>query len=247
MKILILERLNEVEHVLATFVRERFPQAEIVFIGNVDRKEPEEIIAAILEADILCAQSIFDDTTAFEGVIKLYTALKIQKPVYLIHTTQNLLHALNFRIKEASSQALAKLLEGGLEVYNVYYHLFDNPKNDPTAFFSCPDIVKFDVIKLYYNKKTDVIWDEHLHFIPHSTHTFFKKKAYFLEREPFDISPKDLTLLKEILSEVYVDLEEKSEDLEHSRFFDETERNEIKATNKKRLALLDKLKVHPYK
>lgn len=248
MKILVLERINQIEPVLAAFIHQKFPNAEVIMLGGIDKKNESEIISSILDADIICAQSIFNNTTAFEGIASLFKALNIVKPVYIIHTLQTLLYSLNFKINKTAKNSIAELLDSGLELYNVYFKEFENPDNDKNAYFNKPNIVKFDVVKMYYNKNKGLIWDEHLNFISNTNSDYFKKRAYFCEHEPIILSNDQINLLREMLSEVYVSINEDNENLQGPNLY--LTPNEVKEfiiENEQRIALLEHLKIKPYK
>jgi len=250
-KILIMERVSEIEQVLATYLNQTFKGCKIELLDSLDTQSKETIVAKIMQADIIAAQSIFDDTTSFEKIVHLFEALKIKKPVYIIHSLGNLLEAVNFRISIEAHKALCRLLHAGQQVYNVYYKSFENPDNNKQAMFKLPPIIKFDTIKIYYNEAERIIWDERPKFIANSQKTFYRYTPYYLEQPPKfeNLTGKDVSLLMKMLSEVYVTLEENKEDLEYGRGwkFDKEETAALIKDKTKRLALLDKMKVEPYK
>lgn len=63
MKILVLERIGQMERVLAEYISQHFPDADVNFVPNFESVPVEQIITHVKECDIICVQSIFDDTT----------------------------------------------------------------------------------------------------------------------------------------------------------------------------------------
>jgi hypothetical protein len=219
MKVLVLERVSQIEETLAGFIRKQFPNAELVFIGNVEKEKPETIMTAMQKCDVIAAQSIFDDTTAFESMVFLYQSLKINKPVYLIDGLQNLSYNLNFRISKSARYILIDLLKNGLELYDVYYKILNLSSNDKESYFKKLEH-RYDVVKMWYNEKESLIWDERPFYITERAggKEHFKTEK-LVKGNIFDkLSKKEMEVFNELLLEDAQRIEEQIEDLETDRY-----------------------------
>lgn len=219
MKVLVLERVDHIEEVLAAFIRKQFPDADINFIGNVDTVKPETVMTAMQTCDVIAAQSIFDDTTAFESMMFLYDALKINKPVYLIDGLQNLAININFKISRIANEVLIKLVKNGLELYNVYYDVFDLNNKDSDRLFKKLEY-RFDAVKMWYNDKENLIWDERPFFISkRASNIEYFKPVVEAKKSVFDtLNKSEMKAFKELLTEDAQRVEEQIEDLESGRY-----------------------------
>ncbi len=263
-KILIMERLEEVEEVLADYIHQNFHDSEVTLLTHIDRLPQAEIIEAIKACDIILAQSIFD--TVYDGIdgiqsflnmIKLFYAVpELRKPAYIIHTTNKLLYTLNYQLPVAEEKMLREILMNGYELYNVHYGEFAGDTK-PGSFFKAKTIKIFDTIKMWYDEKNRMIWDEHQHFIPLTTKNFFKLQPIYMESVPkpekkhkySHLTGTDVKILEEMLSEVYQIMEENIDDLKNKRGWvpDEEEKNSLLSEKKARLEVLDKMGVESFR
>lgn len=251
MKILVLERIGQMERVLAEYISQRFPDADVNFVPNFESVPVEQIITHVKECDIICVQSIFDDTTGFEKMVQLFWSdEKLRKPTYIIHSTQRLLEALNTRITKSSCASISLMLKYGMEVYNIYYKEYGNPADDNQIFryFTSPNIVYFDTVKLWWDEANHMIWDERPYYVASSTHTYFKPatapKAKAEKKTIVDVlTPKEIRILQALLLEMHSFTTQNKEDLEEGRTHG-MEADEIKtllAEKKEWLRVIEKM------
>lgn len=178
MKVLILERASVIEDASIQFIKEHFPDAQLEILKNIELVDTKELLHCIQECDVIVAQSIFDDTKFFESMVPLYQVLEKKPPVYLIHSLNRLLQAIQ-DLPTPTIIEIGSMINQGLEVYNVYFEEFENPENNQNSeffknsYFRKPNIFVFDVVKLWQHP-TGMIWDERPMYIQISKKTYFK-------------------------------------------------------------------------
>lgn len=247
MKILVLERIGQMERVLAEYISQNFPDADVNFVPNFESVPGEQIIQHVKDCDIICVQSIFDDTTGFEKMVQLFWSDKtLRKPTYIIHSTQRLLEALNTRITKAACASVSLMLKYGMDVYNVYYKEYANPDDNDKIFryFTKPNIVYFDTVKLWWDEPNHMIWDERPYYVPFSTHTYFKPVTKTEKKTIVDgLTPKEIKVLKTLLQEMHSFTSQNKEDLEEGRThgMEDSEIKTLLAEKKEWLRVIEKM------
>ncbi|MEO6301869.1 MAG: hypothetical protein ABIP51_01735 [Bacteroidia bacterium] len=250
-KILVLENIGSIEDILANYLSTYYKNDEIKILNNLKSRKPEEIIEGLKWCDILMVQSIFDRTDQIESFIALIDRLKINPEVHLLHSTDRLLEFLNITITKGAREKLQELLVNGLKVFHVHHQTFEL-KGKPGDYFKKLTF-KFCPILLWYNKKDNLIFDEHQFLIDKYEGFYYKKKTYFLENEPneiFNLNKSELAELKKILSEVAAELDDREEDLDcgvTEKYCSKREVDEISKEIRERKSLLSKLKIASYK
>lgn len=250
-----MERIGQMEPILAGYISQQFPDAEVDFLPNIDNVPQPQVMQHIKSCDVIAVQSIFDkefDAT-FEKMIALFSAVpSLRKPVYLIHSTQKLIQVLNFQIKVDYHVMLRNMLVEGLELHNIYYKEFENPENETDGmfrkqYFRKPNIVKFDTVRVWFDKENGVIWDERPHYIPDSEYTYFKPVKPAKKSFVDELSGKELENFKVMLEEMYCFTHSKVQELESGRGYvpDEQEKQELLAEKREWLRILRKLKISP--
>ena len=80
-----MERIGQMEPILADYISQQFPGAEVDFLPNIDNIPQPQVMQHIKSCDVIAVQSIFDkefDAT-FEKMIALFSAVpSLRKPVY---------------------------------------------------------------------------------------------------------------------------------------------------------------------
>jgi hypothetical protein len=252
-KILVLENLDEMERDLADFISKYFPKAEINFMNNLKSRKPEEVMAALNDCTHLLVMSIFNEITPFENFVRMIASMKKRPIIYLIHSTQRLLKYINLDVPKPTFGLLKGMLQNKLLLYNVYYQTFENPTNPGTYFKNLTTF--FHAVPMWYNEKKDLIWDEHQNIVDSMPLDCYKKKTFFLEKEPGssftdNLNESELKEFKNMLSEIASELNEREEDIEigvTAQHCSDNEVKEITAEVAKRQALLKKLNIHSFK
>jgi hypothetical protein len=252
-KILIVENVSEIETVLGAYIHQAFPDREVKILTNIDRVPKEQVVEALKWCDTFVVQSFFDGSKQFIQFVMLFVALKVTPEVHLIHSKNELLRFINTIVDKHTFEDLKQMVLDGLKVFDVHHRTYDDPTGS-SAFFK-KHIHKFDAIPIYYNEKYDVLFDERETssiLLPYSGN-MFKYKTFYLPDAPNSILDKltkdELRELKNMLSEMYVQLDEKLEDLDTvaAKFFDAKEKTSLKKEHTKRRKILEKIGIAPFK
>ena len=254
MKVLVLEHVGHMETVLADYISQTFPDCKLIFVPNMDTVDTPTIISHVMNCDIICVQSMFDDTTSFEKMIALFHAKQeLIKPTYLIHSTGKLLEALNTGIDIPAYIKLTDLLDKGLKLHNIYYKEYDHPDNAKEYFgdrFFRKVLRMFDTVPVWFDKGNNIIWDERPYYVPQSTKVYFKPApATKVKPEKKTIvdclTPKEIKTQKELLQEMYAFTSDRKEDLELGIYKDEPETIKTLLAEKKAwLKVMDKIGIN---
>lgn len=252
MKVLVFEHVNHMEPVLADYIHQQFPTGEVIFLGNMDSLDTKTIIENVMQCDVICVQSIFDDTTSFEKMIALfYAKQELIKPTYLLHSTGKLLEALNTGIDIPAYIQLTDLLDKGLKLFDIYYKEYDHPDNSKELFgdrFFRKVLRMFDTVPVWHDPINKIIWDERPYYVPQSTKLYFKPvpavKAKPEKKTMIDcLTPKEVKVLVNLLQEMYSFTTERTEDLENDRtpYFEKDEVKTLLAEKKEWLRVMEKI------